>query len=180
MNHVALHATSAKRRLGKVQRNKNKQRKKNHENSANDRKNRNNRKEAVANKPLHSSKNAIANPNKLQRAAPLAIVTSPPSKKKQKQMNEIAARTSSNATPSKSTVKQRQTIETEAKTLQKACMTKKPNANFFHGIAQAANNNNMLLPISQAGKDKSKMKLRKKAQMQRTIEKPCKKTPTVK
>jgi hypothetical protein len=34
-------------------------------------------------------------------------------------MNEIAARTSSNATPSKSTVKQRQTIETEAKTLQK-------------------------------------------------------------
>ena len=90
-------------------------------------------------------------------------------------MNEIAARTSSNATPSKSTVKQRQTIETEAKTLQKACMTKKPNANFFHGIAQAANNNNMLLPISQAGKDKSKMKLRKKAQMQRTIEKPCKK-----
>jgi hypothetical protein len=35
-----------------------------------------------------------------------------------------------------------------------------------------------MLPISQAGKDKSKMKLRKKAQMQRTIEKPCKKTQT--
>jgi hypothetical protein len=50
-------------------------------------------------------------------------------------------------------------------------MTKKPNANFFHGIAQAAEKNNML-PISQAGKDKSKMKLRNKAQMQRTIEKP--------
>ena len=55
---------------------------KNHENSANDRKNRNNRKEAVANKPLHSSKNAIANPNKLQRAAPLAIVKSQTKKNK--------------------------------------------------------------------------------------------------
>ncbi len=53
-------------------------------------KNRNNRKEAVANKPLHSSKNAIANPNKLQRAAPLAIVKSTLQKNK---MNEIAART---------------------------------------------------------------------------------------
>jgi hypothetical protein len=57
---------------------------KNHENSANDRKNRNNRKEAVANKPLHSSKNAIANPNKLQRAAPLAIVKSQTKKNKNK------------------------------------------------------------------------------------------------